>query len=278
MTSGTTFLITHRILITCSDKLAGGGGIGSVYKGQLLERWQNRTAAIKCLNQSGNEMIIVTEYAINGSLDRHLKDQIKRGGLTWEHRLRICLGAARGLDYHHSGHGKDNKVVHRDVKSANILLDENMEAKICDFGMSKAGQQNQQSTGIYTKAAGTPYYMDPIYQESGKLRTQSDVYSFGVAMFEMLSRLMAYRRKHFGDGKPQYLINLVRRYYTGGLDILMDPLIKDQTDTRSFLTFQEIAYECISINYKERPTMEMIIDQVEEALGYQVSFLIEFIC
>nr|GEY68800.1 protein kinase-like domain-containing protein [Tanacetum cinerariifolium] len=89
----------------------------------------------------------------------------------------ICLGAAGGLEYLHSGRVKDNKVVHRDVKSANILLDENMEAKICDFGMSKAGQQNQQSTGIYTKVAGTPYYMDPIYQESGKLITQSDMHS-----------------------------------------------------------------------------------------------------
>nr|GEW29033.1 protein kinase, ATP binding site-containing protein [Tanacetum cinerariifolium] len=288
-----------------SDQLAGGGGFGSVYKGKLSERWQDRTAAIKRLNQNGyqgknefrnelelifrfhhvniipfigycdqgNEMIIITEYAINGSLDRHLEDKIKRGALTWEQRLRICLGAARGLDYLHSGRGKDNKVVHRDVKSANILLDEYMEAKVCDFGMSRAGPKNQQSTGIYTKTAGTSYYIDPIYQESGKLRTQSDVYSLGVVMFEMLSGLMAYRRKHFGDGKPQYLINLVRRYYNGGLAILMDPLIKDKTDTRSFLTFQEIAYECISMNYKERPTMEMIIDRIEEALGYQETYL-----
>ncbi|GJY76117.1 protein kinase, ATP binding site-containing protein [Tanacetum coccineum] len=165
-----------------SDQLAEGGGFASVYKGQLSERWQNRTAAIKCLNQSGNEMIIVTEYAINGSLDRHLEDQIKRGGLTWEHRLRICLGAARGLDYLHLGHGKDNKVVHRDVKSANILLDKNMEAKICDFGMSKAGQQNQQSTGIYTKAAGTPFTnTDPhLNQKVASSELNSDRISFGV--------------------------------------------------------------------------------------------------
>ncbi|PWA61113.1 protein kinase-like domain-containing protein [Artemisia annua] len=287
------------------DQLAGGGGFGSVYKGQLSERWQNRTVAIKRLNQKGyqgknefrnelelifrfqhvniipfigycdqgNEMIIITEYAVNGSLDRHLEDPKKRGGLTWEQRLRICLGAARGLDYLHSGSGKNKKVVHRDVKSGNILLGENLEAKICDFGMSRADPKNKESTGIYTKAAGTSYYIDPVYQESGKLRTQSDVYSFGVVMFEMLSGLMAYRRKHFGDGKPQYLINLVRRYYTGGLYILIDPLVKDQTDTRSFLTFQEIAYECISMNYKERPTMEMIIDRIEEALGYQENYL-----
>ncbi|PWA25057.1 jacalin-like lectin domain-containing protein [Artemisia annua] len=286
------------------DQLVGKGGFGSIYKGQLSELWQSRTVAIKRLNQSGyqgknefrnelelifrfqhvniipfvgycdqgNEMIIITEYAVNGSLDRHLEDRKKRGGLTWKQRLKICLGAARGLDYLHSGGGKNNKVVHRDVKSGNILLGENLEAKICDFGLSRTGPPNKQSTGIYTHAAGTRYYVDPIYQESGKLRTQSDVYSFGVVMFEMLSGLVAYHQKHIG-GKPQYLMNLVRRYSAGGLNKLIDPLIKDQIDTRSFLTFQEIAYECISMNHKQRPTMEMIIDRIEEALDYQENYL-----
>ncbi|GJW58514.1 protein kinase, ATP binding site-containing protein [Tanacetum coccineum] len=199
----------------------GDGGFGVVYKGQPSERWQNRTVAIKCLRpesyqgeyefrnelnmifsfnheniipyigycDEGNEKIIVYEFASNGSLDCHLKDKDKRRFLTLngEHRLKICLGAARGLDYLHSGLGEDNKVIHRDVKSANILLDHNLVAKVCDFGLSKSGLVNQLQTQVYTNAAGTNFYMDPVYHESGVLRKESDVYSFGVVMFELLN-------------------------------------------------------------------------------------------
>ncbi|GKE35480.1 protein kinase, ATP binding site-containing protein, partial [Tanacetum coccineum] len=196
----------------------GDGGFGVVYKGQPSERWQNRTVAIKCLRpesyqeyefrnelnmlfsfsheniipfigycDEGNEKIIVYEYASNGSLDYHINDTNRRRCLTWEHRLKICLGAARGLDYLHSGLGEDNKVIHRDVKSANILLDHNLVAKVCDFGLSKSGLVNQLPTQVYTNATGTNFYMDPIYHESGILRKESDVYSFGVVMFELLS-------------------------------------------------------------------------------------------
>nr|GEX44615.1 protein kinase, ATP binding site-containing protein [Tanacetum cinerariifolium] len=209
-------------LATCdfdNDSRIGDGGFGVVYKGRLSESWKNQEVAIKRLNKSGDEMILIYEYAINGSLDHHLQDRNKRRHLTWAQRLKICLGAAKGLDYLHSGLGEDNKVIHRDIKSTNILLDENLEAKICDFGLSKSDSGNQQQTKLYTNAAGTNYYMDPIYHESGILHTESDVYSFGVVMFEMLS---------------------------------------------------EIAYRCISFNAKERPTMEMIADKIEEALDFQI--------
>nr|GEW14121.1 protein kinase, ATP binding site-containing protein [Tanacetum cinerariifolium] len=111
----------------------------------------------------GNEKIIVYEYASNGSLDCHLTNKNKSRFLTWEHRLKICLGAARGLDYLHTGRGEDHRVIHRDVKSANILLDHNWVAKVCDFGLSKSGPINQQHTQVYTNAAGTNFYMDPVY-------------------------------------------------------------------------------------------------------------------
>ncbi|GJS64462.1 protein kinase, ATP binding site-containing protein [Tanacetum coccineum] len=276
----------------------GDGGFGVVYKGQPLERWQNRTVAIKCLHpesyqgeyefrnelnmifrfshkniipfigycDEGKEKIIVYEYASNGSLDCHLNDKEKRRFLTWEHRLKICLGAARGLEYLHSGLGEDKRVIHRDVKSANILLDHNLVAKVCDFGLSKSGPINQQHTQVYTNAAGTNFYMDPVYHESGVLRKESDVYSFGVVMFELLSGMLAYKRRSFGDGKPKPLINLVRRYYDYRPDLLVDPLIKDEIDSRSFNIFREVAFQCISFNSNERPTMEAIGDRVKEAL------------
>ncbi|GKF20998.1 protein kinase, ATP binding site-containing protein, partial [Tanacetum coccineum] len=190
----------------------GDGGFGVVYKGQPLARWQNRTVAIKFLRpksyqgeyefrnelnmlfsfshenivpfigycDEGKEKIIVYEYASNGSLDRHLENKEKRRILTWERRLKICLGAARGLDYLHTGLGEDNRVIHRDIKSGNILLDHDFVAKVCDFGLSKSGPTNPPQTQVYTNAAGTNFYMDPIYHESGVLQKESDVYSFGV--------------------------------------------------------------------------------------------------
>ena len=282
----------------------GDGGFGVVYKGQLSEHWQNRTVAIKYLYpksyhqehefrnelnmifsfsheniipfigycDEGNEKIIVYEFASNGSLDCHLENEDKRRCLTWEHRLKICLGAAKGLEYLHSGLGEDeNSIIHRDVKSGNILLDHNLVAKVCDFGLSKAGPIHKLQTKVYTNAAGTKFYMDPVYHESGVLHKVSDVYSFGVVMLELLSGMPVYYGRSIGDSEEKYLLHLVRRYYDHKPHLLIDPLIKDEIDNRSFNTFRQVAFQCISFNSKERPTMEMIVDRVEEALELQVS-------
>ncbi|PWA40578.1 Protein kinase, ATP binding site-containing protein [Artemisia annua] len=281
----------------------GEGGFGDVYKGQLSKSWQNCTAAIKRQNRKGHqgkeefrnelelifkfrhqniinflgycdensEMIIVNEYASNGSLDGYLEDTHKRRNLTWVQRLRICIGAAQGLDYLHWGLGEKNRVIHRDVKSGNILLDDKLEAKICDFGLSKSGPTDKPQSKLYTKAAGTRFYMDPLYQESGMLQKESDVYSLGVVLFEMLTGMLAYYEMAIEKGdEPQFLINLVRRYFDDGLDMLVDRFIKDDMDRRSFHTFKYVAYECISLNSKDRPTIDTIIDKLQEALEFQV--------
>ncbi|PWA63181.1 death-associated protein kinase 1 [Artemisia annua] len=262
----------------------GSGTFGTVYKGKLSERWNNRIAAIKCLKLNGdegkpefdnelklisnfqheniidfigycdkdNDRILVFEYAVNGSLERHLEEPDKDRPITWAERLKICIGAARGLKYLHLGGEDKKKVIHRDVKSGNILLDEKFEAKICDFGLSKSGPDYQPYSKLFTRAAGTPYYIDPSYREGGILRTESDVYSFGVVMFELLTWIPAWDKRSIGDSDPQLLINLVRRY---SLDKLVDPLIKDKSDSDSLRTFADIAYKCIDLNLEKRPTM-----------------------
>ncbi|GJV26300.1 protein kinase, ATP binding site-containing protein [Tanacetum coccineum] len=287
----------------CKTSEIGKGGFGVVYQGRLSDHWKNHEVAIKRLDKTGyqgkkeflnelklifkfhhqniipsigycdegEEMILVYEYANNGSLDYHLKDKNRRRCLTWVKRLKICLGAAKGLDYLHTGLGEDNRVIHRDVKSGNILLDENMEAKICDFGLSKSDSAKQQQTKLYTGTAGTNYYTDPIYHEGGILRSDSDVYSFGVVMFEILSGMLAWYRRKIRDDKPRPLINLVRRHFDYGKELLIDPEINDQIYNHSFQTFIATAYQCISFNSKERPTMEMIADKIEEAIDFQVS-------
>ncbi|KAL7617910.1 hypothetical protein Lser_V15G03271 [Lactuca serriola] len=264
------------------ERYIGGGGFGAVYKGQLSERWQCRTAAMisrfhheniisfigYC--DEGVEMIIVYEYAMMGSLDHHLQDPNKMRCITWVQRLKICIEAARGLDYLHSGLGEYNRVIHRDVKSANILLDENMVAKICDFGLSKFGPRNQPDTQLYTKVAGTQFYLDPAYHESRILRKESDVYSFGVVLFEIMSGMLVYRERRIGDER-QFLMNMVRRYHQNNSDKVIDPHIRDQIKSSSFMTYKEIAYQCISFNLMERPTLCTVITKIEEALINQLN-------
>ncbi|CAI9269225.1 unnamed protein product [Lactuca saligna] len=285
-----------------AETLVGDGGFGMVHKAQLGDQ----TVAIKRLNRNNyqgndefrnelhmvssfkhpniipfigycddkNEMIIVYEYAMNTSLDRHLQNPEKRRLITWAQRLKICLGAARGLKYLHSGLGHKHRVIHRDVKSANILLDDNMEAKICDFGLSRFGPRNQVETHVITKASGTRFYIDPLYNERGRLAKESDIYSFGVVLFEISSGMLAYQPRFFGDANEQYLLDLVRSHYddqelVDGVNKLIDPDIRGDIDMRSFHTFNKIAHQCISFKLKERPSMDRIIGSIEEALNIQ---------
>ncbi|KAJ9554659.1 hypothetical protein OSB04_018704 [Centaurea solstitialis] len=126
----------------------------------------------------GGEKILVYRYEQNGSLDRllHSKDQ------SWMHRLRICLGAAFGLKYLHDDVGPQLRVLHRDVKSANILLDENWKPKISDFRLSKIALANVPLSALVSNPCGTPGYVDPQYMGHNTLTQKSDVYSFGVVL------------------------------------------------------------------------------------------------
>ncbi|CAI9271334.1 unnamed protein product [Lactuca saligna] len=288
------------------EVVVGDGGFGMVYRGRLSNHWENQLVAIKRLDgnlyqgnkefhnelklvssfnhtniipfvgycDDANEKIIVYKYATNRSLDYHLRDLNMRRCLTWAQRLKICLGAARGLKYLHSGVGEHRRVIHRDMKSANILLDDTLEAKICDFGLSRLGPRNQPQTYVRTRPSGTRYYIDPIYNERGRLSKESDVYSFGVVMFEMSSGMMAYE-KGVGDANERYLIDIVRSHYddhklVGGLDQLMDPFIRGHINMSSFVKFNKIAHECINLDLRKRPTLDRIIKTIGEAMNIQV--------
>ncbi|GJU20232.1 putative serine/threonine/dual specificity protein kinase, catalytic domain-containing protein [Tanacetum coccineum] len=136
-----------------------------------------------------NEMMVVYEYISGGDLAKRLHKvdgKSIRTPLSWVERLKICIGAARALDYLHTGTGVKNIIIHRDVKSSNILLDENMAAKVSDLGLSKIGPVDQSCTHVSTNVKGTFGYLDPNYFMTGRLTRKSDVYSFGVVLLEVL--------------------------------------------------------------------------------------------
>ena len=280
------------------------GKFSVVYRGQLSEFWKNRMAAFKRFNEGrrqgkeefldelkfiskfnhenivhfigycdeGNEMILVYEYPVNGSLADHLLDPEKRSCLTWSHRLKIFLDVAKGLDYLHSGPGECGRVIQGSVLPSNILLDKSLKAKICGFNFSALIPGNQPRQQVYKPATFKSDYMDPIYLATGFLKAESDVYSFGVLLFRILTWPGAFVGvSRDGDCKPQSLTMLVQHYYGNRIDSLVDPVIRDQIGSPSFHKINEITSKCISYTIKDRPTMDTIVRTIEEALAIQVS-------
>ncbi|PWA70642.1 Protein kinase, ATP binding site-containing protein [Artemisia annua] len=273
----------------------GSGGFGKVYKGELAHSKGKTMVALKRLDRiygqgdvefwkevvmlslykhenivsllgfcdDGKEKILVYEYVSKGSLDLYLeKDE-----LTWARRLRICIGAAHGLAYLHSSVGTQQRVLHRDVKSSNILLDENWNARISDLGLSKFGPANQQFTFLVSHVVGTIGYCDPLYAETGLLTKESDVYSFGVVLYEVFCGRLCMGN---GINKHLPLTGLVRQFYEQNkIDELVFSNLKDEINPKSLKAFTAIAYQCLNRDRETRPLMTQIVKELEKALEYQ---------
>lgn len=289
------------------DNFIGLGGFGKVYEGQLhvsdfattssISGRPGTTVAVKRLDvqggqgkneflneivmlasykhknlasivgfcDEGGEKIIIYKYEARGSLDNYLAND----HLTWVQRLQICLGAARGLNYLHADVGESHRVLHRDIKSSNILLNENWEAKISDFGLSKIGPTNQNITFLVTNAAGTLGYVDPLYVSTGVLTKESDVYSFGVVLFEVLCGRLA--MKNMYEDERRFLFHLAKlRYEKGKLDEIILPSIREQMKPNSLQTFCKIAHQCLKKKRHDRPKMLLVIEQLQISLDFQI--------
>ncbi|KAI3795908.1 hypothetical protein L1987_38568 [Smallanthus sonchifolius] len=249
------------------DRRYGQGDREFLNEIMMLSRYKHEhlISLLGFCNKDG-ERILVYEHALHGSLDRHLRAT----SLTWSQRLKICLEAARGISYLHDPNGTQQRVLHRDIKSSNILLDENWNAKVSDFGLSKIGPANQHYSFLISNAVGTPGYLDPEYLEKYYLTKESDVYSFGVVLFEVLCGRLCFE---YNNGRFHSLVQMWKQSYEQKkLDRIIFQDLNQQMDPSSLETFSSIAYQCLQKIYKERPTMARVVEVLETALRIQETY------
>ncbi|KAL8188551.1 hypothetical protein R6Q57_029839 [Mikania cordata] len=280
----------------------GKGSFGRVYKGVVVDGSTTTLVAIKRLNPESKqgvaefeteikmlskckhchlvnllgycndhqEMILVYEYMSHGTLANHLyKNQ--DSSLTWVQRLKICIGAARGLDYLHTGTGLSDRIIHLDVKSENILLDENWAAKIADLGLSKIGPANQDYSEVITEhVRGTRGYIDPQYVKYRKFSRKADVYAFGVVLLEVLTGTRALGGEIIPYQGFIDLANWIQQHMSNTTLVqIIDRKVASQIKPECLKYFANTASKSLHNDPKKRPSMSEVVSQLEVALACQ---------
>ncbi|CAN6337026.1 unnamed protein product [Urochloa humidicola] len=209
--------------------------------------------------KDGLHMGLVYEYMPQGTLQQHIAGN---GGkfLTWRQRLRIALESAQGLEYLHKG--CNPPLIHRDVKLDNILLNAGLEAKIADFGLSKAFNHDN-GQAVMERIAGTYGYMDPEYRATGNPTAKSDVYSFGVILLQLVAASPAMSR----GPEPTSIIQWARQLLAqGNIDAVLDRRMNGDHDINSVWKITDIALKCTAQTSAQRPTMTEVVAQLQECL------------
>ncbi|KAL8105534.1 putative receptor-like protein kinase At5g18500 [Apium graveolens] len=271
-----------------TDNIIGEGGYGVVYRGHLAngssiavkKLFNNQGQAEKdfkveveaignvrhknlvrllgyCIE--GTQRMLVYEFVSNGTLDQWLRgDMSHRGYLTWEARMKVVLGTAKALAYLHEA--IEPKIVHRDIKSGNILLDDDFNAKISDFGLAKllgAGESH-----ITTRVMGTYGYVAPEYANSGLLNEKSDVFSFGVVFLEAITG-----RDPVDHGRPKDEVNMVdwlkMMVANRRSEEVADPTMETKPPRTALKRALLVALRCVDPDSETRPSMSKVVRMLE---------------
>lgn len=268
------------------QNIIGEGGFGCVYKGWLPD---GKLVAVKQLKAGSgqgdrefkaeveiisrvhhrhlvslvgysiaeNQRLLIYEFVPNKTLEHHLHEK-GLPVLEWTKRVKIALGSAKGLAYLHED--CHPKIIHRDIKSANILLDNAFEAQVADFGLAKL--TNDANTHVSTRVMGTFGYLAPEYASSGKLTDRSDVFSFGVVLLELITgRKPVDATQPLGD---ESLVEwarplLIQALETGDLSELVDPRLEKNYLEGEMLRMIEAAAACIRHSAAKRPRMVQVV-------------------
>ncbi|XP_042510779.1 LEAF RUST 10 DISEASE-RESISTANCE LOCUS RECEPTOR-LIKE PROTEIN KINASE-like 1.2 isoform X3 [Macadamia integrifolia] len=272
-----------------SNKELGDGGFGTVYHGKLRDgrevavkrlyennyrrveqfmneveilnrlRHQNLVTLYGCTSRHSRELLLVYEYIPNGTVADHLHgDRAEAGSLTWPTRMSIAIETASALAYLHA-----SDVIHRDVKTTNILLDSNFGVKVADFGLSRLFPNDV--THVSTAPQGTPGYVDPEYHQCYQLTDKSDVYSFGVVLVELISSKPAVdMNRHHNE------INLanmaISKIQNQALHELVDTSLGYESDYAVKMmttSVAELAFRCLQLEKEMRPSMDEVLETLK---------------
>ena len=272
------------------SRILGQGGQGTVYKGILPDDKVVAIKKSKMMDQSQVEQFIneihilsqinhrnvvkllgccletevpllVYEFVTNGTLSSHIHDKNCRSSLPWETCLRIASETAGALSYLHSS--ASTPIIHRDVKSTNVLLDDNFTAKVSDFGASRFVPLDH--TQVATLVQGTFGYLDPEYLYSGQLTDKSDVYSFGILLLELITG-----KTVICPDRPEKERNLAALFHhamkENRLLEVLDDRILNKENVQYFKEVAMLVKRCLKVKGQERPTMKEVAMELERVV------------
>ncbi|BFG24351.1 hypothetical protein CerSpe_106250 [Prunus speciosa] len=295
---GQRFAYSEIVKITNDfASIIGRGGFGKVYLGTLTKETQVAVKLLNSLSRQGSKefknevellmrarhrnlvslvgycnewetMALVYEYVANGNLQQHLSADVTQDVLTWKERLGIAVDTARGLEYLHNG--CKPPIVHRDLKTSNILLNEKLQAKIGDFGLSKV-LSTESATHVSTVAKGTFGYLDPQYCSTGQLNKKSDVYSFGIVLLELITGRAAIARDE--EGVPIHICEWIcPKFESMEIESIVDSRLQGSYLNSSARKAIEIAMACASSTAIRRPDITVVHNDLKECLEIEMPF------